>query len=179
MSQFADFIIPECYIDTNLCETLLHLSNCNHQKGCNQVAAVMQKKFGDRFAVGIMDSDKRKPSYIKEFDEIAESPHLRILGHKQRAHFIILISPASEGFILSCAEEADATTTDFDLPQELDKFKAITKNVMSNKDSRFKNLFLTLEHHGEMKLLKSLLYYLHDNTYRANAKVIKDLFKDN
>lgn len=51
MIQRTDFIIPECYIDTNLVETLVCSGGCNHQKGCNQVAKVMQEKFADRFAI--------------------------------------------------------------------------------------------------------------------------------
>ncbi len=63
----SDFIIPECYIDTNLVETLSCRDGCNHQKGCNQVAKIMKEKFADRFAVGIIDADKRTPGYLREF----------------------------------------------------------------------------------------------------------------
>ena len=73
MNQRADYIIPECYVDTNLVETLVCKAGCNHQKGCNQVAKVMQEKFADRFAVGIIDADKRKPGYLNNFNEIASS----------------------------------------------------------------------------------------------------------
>ena len=68
MNQRADYIIPECYVDANLIETLVCKAGCNHQKGCNQVAKVMQEKFADRFAVGIIDADKRKPSYLNSFN---------------------------------------------------------------------------------------------------------------
>lgn len=39
-------IIPECYIDTNLIETILNTKGCytegvNHQKGCNTVVKTM------------------------------------------------------------------------------------------------------------------------------------------
>lgn len=47
MIKRADFIIPECYVDTNLVETLVCPAGCNHQKGCNQVAKVMQEKFAN------------------------------------------------------------------------------------------------------------------------------------
>ncbi len=53
------FIIPECYIDTNLVETLIATEGCNHQKGCNTVVNTMKRRFGDKFAVGIIDHDKR------------------------------------------------------------------------------------------------------------------------
>ncbi len=91
MTRRADYIIPECYIDTNLVETLVCTAGCNHQKGCNQVAKIMQKKFADRFAVGIIDADKRRPSYFSEFREIASSEHLKLFRHPNRPHFIILV----------------------------------------------------------------------------------------
>lgn len=101
MNQRADFIIPECYIDTNLVETLVCSGGCNHQKGCNQVAKVMQEKFA-----------------------------------------------------------------------------AQTKNVMSNKDIRFKRLFKSMKDVGEMKLLESVLTYLVSTTYNANDDEIISFFHD-
>lgn len=80
MNQRSEYILPECYIDTNLVETLVFHAGCNHQKGCNQVCKVMQEKFPDRFAVGIIDADKRRPSYINEFQEIASSEHLKLFS---------------------------------------------------------------------------------------------------
>ena len=73
MKRRTDFIIPECYVDTNLVETLVCSGGCNHQKGCNQVAKVMKEKFANRFAVGMIDADKRRPGYLNEFRKIATS----------------------------------------------------------------------------------------------------------
>ena len=160
MNQRADFIIPECYIDTNLVETLVCTGGCNHQKGCNQVAKVMQEKFADRFAVGIIDADKRRPGYLNEFIEIASSEHIKLFRHPARSHFIILVHPAADGFILSCAEIAN-------------------ENVMSNKDPRFKRLFRSMKGTGEIKLMESLISYLADNTYQASNDRISEIFQTN
>ena len=55
------YIIPECYVDTNLLETLVPTAKgYNHQKGCNNVVKVMKEKLADEFAVGIVDKDKGK-----------------------------------------------------------------------------------------------------------------------
>ena len=178
MNSRADFIIPECYIDTNLVETLAHIVGCNHQKGCNQVARVMRDKFANRFAVGVIDADKRRPAYLKEFVEIASSEHLQLLHHTSRAHYIILIHPAADGFILSCAEAAMVNLLDFDLKTDLQEFTAQTKNVMSNKDVRFKQLFKTIQGFGEMKLLAALLGYFSDNTYRSSDDDIIRIFQN-
>lgn len=168
MNQRADYIIPECYIDTNLVETLVCTAGCNHQKGCNQVARVMQKKFSDRFAVGIIDADKRKPSYLEEFRKIASSEHITLLRHPNRPHFMILVHPAADSFILSCAEVAEINMMDYGLSPTLKEFTAQTKNILSNKDSRFKRLFKSMENVGEIKLMKSLISYLADKTYEAS-----------
>ncbi len=178
MNQRADFIIPECYIDTNLVETLVCPCGCNHQKGCNQVAKVMQEKFPDRFAIGIIDADKRRPGYLNEFREIGSSGHLKLFRHFVRSHFIILVHPAADGFILSCAEEAQVNMADYELSPVLKEFTGQTKNVMSNKDVRFKRLFRSMKDVGEMKLLEAVLTYLVNTTYNAKEDVILSFFQE-
>ena len=168
MNQRADYIIPECYVDTNLVETLVCKAGCNHQKGCNQVAKVMQEKFADRFAVGIIDADKRKPGYLNNFNEIASSEHIKLLRHSVRPHFVMLVNPAIDGFILSCAEAGSVDLTEYALSPILKEFTAQTKNVMSNKDPRFKKLFKSMENVGEIRLLKSVIAYLVETTYKAS-----------
>lgn len=85
------FIIPECYIDTNLVETLIITDGCNHQKGCNTVVKTMQQKFANAFSVGIIDEDKRQVSYVKEFSEIARTPSLRLKKHGSKSHYLIMV----------------------------------------------------------------------------------------
>lgn len=177
MNKRVDYIIPECYVDTNLVETLLSVAGCNHQKGCNQVAKVMQEKFADRFAVGIIDADKRKPSYLNSFNEIASSQHIQLFRHSARPHFIILVHPAIDGFILSCAETGSVDLTEYELSPVLKEFTAQTKNVMSNKDSRFKRLFKSMENLGEIKLMRSLLLYFMNVNYNICDIELKELFK--
>lgn len=178
MNGRADFIIPECYIDTNLAETLVCHGGCNHQKVCNQVARTMMTKFADRFAVGIIDADKRQPSYVTEFRVVASSSHLKLLRHFDRPHFIILVSPAADGFILSCAKGARVDLQQYGLSPILKEFTTQTKNVMSNKDPRFKELFMAMEDSGEMKLMKSLLAYLTATTYRSKDEELAAIFEE-
>lgn len=53
-------VIPECYIDTNLAETLVPpQQGYNHQKGCGTVTKVMKENFSDDLAIGIVDKDKK------------------------------------------------------------------------------------------------------------------------
>jgi len=178
MNQRKDFIIPECYIDTNLVETLVCAGGCNHQKGCNTVAKIMQDKFADRFAVGIIDADKRRPSYLDEFNAVAASEHIKLLRHHNRPHFIILVHPAADGFILSCAEIAEINMADYGLSSVLKEFTKQTKDVMSNKDERFKRLFRAMVNVGEIKLMKSIISYLVTHTYQSSNAEISAIFQE-
>lgn len=177
MNKRADFLISECYVDTNLVETLLN-AGCNHQKGCNQVAKVMQDKFADNFAVGIIDADKRKPGYLSQFNEIASSAHVKLYAHISRKHYIIVISPAIDSFILSCAKNASIDISGYELSPILKEFTTQTKNVMSNKDKRFKQLFKVMENVGEFKLMKSLLSYFTTVKYSATENEIVAIFNE-
>lgn len=49
---------------------------------------------------------------------------------------------------------------------------------MSNKDSRFKMLFKTMENVGEIGLLKSLLSYLARAKYSATKEEIDSIFAE-
>lgn len=178
MNQRADFIIPECYVDTNLVETLVCTAGCNHQKGCNQVAKVMQEKFADRFAVGIIDADKRTPGYLNDFNAVASSRHIQLYRHISRAHYFILIHPAIDGFILACAEAGDVNMADYGLSPVLKNFTVQTKNVMSNREPRFKKLFRTLENVGEIRIMKSLISYLVAARYNVSDNELSAIFQD-
>lgn len=174
MKPRADYIIPECYVDTNLIETLIE-TGCNHQKGCNQVAKVMKEKFADRFAVGIIDADKRRPGYLDEFEELGATKHLRAFRHRERAHYMLMVDPAIERLIIDNAEAAAINLEDYDLAPDLENLKKQTKNVMSSRDVRFKNLFKALKEEGEIKQLKNLLSYLLTNLYNSGPDAVKNI----
>lgn len=168
-------IVPECYVDTNLTETLTGFI-CNHQKGCPAVAKQMKEKMQDRFALGIIDKDKRKVSYADEFELLAKNDSLELLKHPQKPHYIIYIKPAVERFIFKAVEELNLKLSDFKLPDDFEAFKRESKNQDTKKDSRFKQLFKALSNASDMQLLRNLIVYLQANPYSAIKEVIKDFF---
>jgi len=102
-------IIPECYTDTNLVETITNSFNgFNHQKGCNNVSGIMQSKLSGSFALGIIDKDKNEINYLTQFVQVIQKGDLFLFKHPQKHHYIIQISPAIEKFILKSAEENEA-----------------------------------------------------------------------
>ena len=170
-------IIPECYVDTNLTETLTGFV-CNHQKGCANVAKQMQEKRSDQFALGIIDKDKRPVRYLSEFELIARNDYLEVHKHKSRPHYIIYIIPAVEGFVLKAAEEVGVSLSDFCLPNDLESLKRQTKQQDSKKDVRFKKLFMAIKESSAMRVLQEIVVYLKENQYTAEVEIIKSSLMD-
>lgn len=171
-------IIPECYVDTNLLETLVPpKKQYNHQKGCGTVTKVMQEKFTNGFVVGIIDKDKKEVNYLNEFDEIEKTDGLILHKHKTRPHYIIQIVPGMERFIFNCLAEANIAPTDFELPEDFELFKKESKTVNSKDDDRFKRLFKALRKAGSAEILRmaDLINYLKEKNYTADENELKNL----
>lgn len=169
------YIIPECYIDTNLVESLITTEGCNHQKGCNTVVGTMQKKFANSFAVGIIDNDKRQVKYVSEFSEIAHSGSLSLKKHHSKFHYLIMVSPAMDGFLLKCAKELNISMEEYGYTSLLKDFTSITKSVTSKNDSGFKKLFKALDNASEMIVLKKWLKYLKENQYQSKEEELQEM----
>ena len=67
--------MPECYADTLMVRTFVPPKiRYNHQRSCTKVQGQMiinnngiKGDLYDKFAVGIIDNDKREIAYLKEF----------------------------------------------------------------------------------------------------------------
>lgn len=109
-----DAVLPECYVDTCLIKTLVPpVSHYNHQKGSGTVARKMKNFFGDRFALGIIDKDKKELYYLKEFTLAISRQKLEFYKHKTKHQYLMLINPAIETFILTNATAAGISIADF------------------------------------------------------------------
>lgn len=137
-------ILPECYVDTNLIETLVppH-KGYNHQMGCGTVAKKMKEYFDNGFAFGIIDKDKKELDYLREFTEIIVSGNLRLHKHRTKNHYMIQIHPAIERFLLENAALADISLLDYNLPSDLDSLKKFQKPP-EVKQTTNSSLFLKL-----------------------------------
>lgn len=176
------YIVPECYVDTNLVEALLTTDGVNHQKGCYAVANAMKSRvLIDSFAVGVIDFDteKTQPTYVSEFAEIAHTQHLVLLKHQAKPHYLVMIKPAMDQFILDCAEEQCVSMSDFGLSSDLEGFKKQTKTVDSKHDIRFKNLFKAIRRNAEITMLRNVLNYLKEHRYQSKIEELKYFFPIN
>ncbi|MDQ6761463.1 MAG: hypothetical protein M3015_02415 [Bacteroidota bacterium] len=132
-------------------------SRYNHQHGCFAVSNEMEL-YGlkDKFALAIIDNDKKRAKYLSKFIEISNIENeLKLYKHEERHQYYIEVNPAMEVWILKiCKQEGIDILIEFDLPRELKELKRITKAQASIKDRRFIELFLKLEKSNNRSMLK-------------------------
>lgn len=172
-------IMPECYIDSTFVSSLLD-ANVNHKHSCNEVAKEMKRgKYKDAFAVGIIDNDKRKLSYVEEFDIIGRTDNLTFLKHKDKYHYVIKIGQdhkAMETFIKANVEAIGMKMEDFDLPSDLSELIEQTKdNVTTQKNPKILKLCKALRQSPEVAKLQEVLSYLAANKYNVDIDVLKGM----
>lgn len=105
------------------------------------------------------------------------SGSLTLYKHGTRPHYMILISPAMEKFILRNAADAGEYLPEFGLPTDLLELKKASKTVTSKNDPRFKGLFRSLIHKEAPEIMKlaAWIEYLRANTYQANMDEFGEL----
>ena len=171
-------IMPECFIDTTLVTSLLD-AKVSHKHSCNEVAREMEKgKYKDVFAVGIIDNDKRKISYIESFDEIGRTENLTFLKHRDKHHYVIKVGKehkAMETFIQANVDAIGMKMEDFDLPSDLAELIEQTKDSISTqKDSRIQKLCKAMRQSPEVAKLQDILAYLAANKYNVDIDELKN-----
>lgn len=169
-------IMPECYIDSTLVSSLLD-AKVNHKYSCSEVAKEMEKGFfRDAFAVGIIDNDKRKITYLEGFDEIGRTENLIFLKHKKKHQYVIKVGKANmamETFIKANVEAIGMRMEDFNLPSDLIELREQTKDrVTTQKDPRILKLCKSLRHSPEVATLQDVLSYLVANKYEVNLEKV-------
>ena len=173
------FIIPECYVDTNLIEALVPPQRgYNHQKGCPAVAKCMKEKFGDKFAVGITDKDKRELKYLEEFNLLANDESIYLYKHKEKPHYIIQVSPAVEDFILNAVAELGIELKEHQIPSDLESMKKETKKIDAKSSVKYRNLFKNLKKASTFKKLANIVRYLKEKQYRADDTELSGLISE-
>ena len=175
-------IMPECYIDSTLVASLLDDAKVNHKHSSNEVAKAMEKgKYKDAFAVGIIDNDKRKISYIEGFEEIGRTDNLTFLKHKNKHQYVIKVGKdhkAMETFIQANVEAMGMKMEDFDLPSDLAELIEQTKDSLTTqKDARILKLCKALRQSPEVAKLQDVLSYLAANKYDVDIEELKNKIK--
>lgn len=160
-------ILPECYVDTQVAKIIVQ-AKLNHQMGCNQVANKLQREFNESIALGIIDEDKNKGAahpYIKQFELRLSLEGLQLKKHKQKEHYLIVICPEIENWLLNDAKSINLDLTEFNLPSGLKGLKEISKTQDITRNMDF------------YRFVKALIK--NEATSITILKKWLDLFKDN
>ena len=172
-------IMTECNVDTNVVSYLMN-GTVNHQKGCGNVANILEHNFPDKFAIGIIDNDRIKIPYLDKCKEITSSSHLHVLRHCTYPHYIIVVGEkdkAMDRFIWDCAKEQKINLGDHNLPSDFDAFKDRMKKKTSNNDPDVRSLVIAISCNKEVDTLRKLLKYLKDKLYQSKQEDIINLFE--
>ena len=172
--------MPECYADTLMIETFVPPKlKYNHKHSCFQVEKEMVKgKFKDKFAVAIIDKDKKQIKYLNEFDEIDKvEGSLLLLRHKSREkhHFIIQILPALEQWVMNVCKEENIIPED--VPTDIKELRKYTKKQSSIRNKDLKNLFVKMGERNEnvnIRKLKRWLILLKEKNYEVDLNELKN-----
>ena len=137
-------IVPECYVDTKIAEILGEAKRkYNHQRGFGNVSNEMQQnKKLEQFALGIIDEDRGKGAtakYFLQFVTIIEKDNLILKKHPDKKHYLVLVCPEAEKWLLTDAEKAGINPTDaeYNLPDALKGFIRISKLKKIDRDEGF------------------------------------------
>ena len=172
--------MPECYADTLLIEALVpSKAGYNHKMGCFKVEAEMKSGvLKDKFAVGIIDNDKRQIKYLNEFEEIDKIEGSLILWkHRTKSHYIIQICPALEKWVLNVCELERINLVEFGLSTDLEELKRYTKSQSGLEDKKLKSLFKTISNKYNSKdvcKLRSWIDILKNKTYKVELNELRN-----
>ncbi|HEX5151527.1 MAG TPA: hypothetical protein VFW07_08755 [Parafilimonas sp.] len=151
----------------------------NHQHGCFEVSNEMEKHgLKDKFAVGIIDNDKKKAKYLMQFVEIDKIEEvIKLYKHKSQPQYYIEINPAIETWMLKvCADEQIDIVNDFGLSNDLKELKRITKSQTTTKDKRFIELFLRFKRSENKSVLKLIRWIelLKNKNYNVDINELRN-----
>jgi hypothetical protein len=173
-------VVPECYVDTNVVQTILEMHGANHQKSCSMVLKTIIEKFDGRFAVGVIDKDKKEPPSLNRFSVIiAKTDELTLRKDPSQNHYVIQINHVMETFLLHCAKDINLDLRAEGFPNDLEGMKRLTKSRDSDRDPVVSSLVKRLSVSAPMTLLKGTLSYLRLHPYDTSETELRRLFDTN
>lgn len=132
-------IVPECEVDTRLVQILANFKKPpNHAKGHGNVANKLKFDLKNRIALGVIDEDKtkiRKSPYFELFTLTVSKYNLTLKKHPSLSHYLILINPPIEIWLLENAKISNVTSEK--LGNNLKDVKDFTKRKDIHRNVHF------------------------------------------
>lgn len=95
--------------------------------------------------VGIVDDDKRKPPYLDGFQEVKTEHNVSLRKKPGTEHYILLLKPALEKFLMNEAASVGISLADFNLPVELKPLLKKTKKPQIEQNPDYDALLSRLK----------------------------------
>jgi hypothetical protein len=152
-------VFIECDNDATLVRTLLRLADESlvHHDGRDAVLMNLRGQVAPVRALIDEDPDSIQPSYITSPNKVKVTEFLehglKLLQDRKLGHWVVVLCPRLEPWILTTAERAGIDTGDFDLPKSENLFKKAAKN----KPVKFAQLIRKMASTPNIRLLKELL----------------------
>jgi hypothetical protein len=144
-------IITECFADTEFIVKLgFNRLSTNHQKGKGNVSATLLKNYRSKPAIAVVDRDKAGggSAYFNEFEPItlmtSHDESLVLKKHPTETHYLILICPALEQWLLKLAKEAAIRLEDYRIQNDVNGLSRVLKNSLVAKDEQAMRLMRDL-----------------------------------
>jgi hypothetical protein len=128
----------------------------------------------DKFAVGIIDADKKRIAYLDEFDAVDKIEGALILWrHKNSTthHYIIQICPALESWVLDVCNEEGIDLNG--LPSDITGLRKYTKTQSGLTDPKLMSVFGSIankDKNDTVRKLKGWIKILKEKNYQADIK---------
>ncbi len=140
--------LPECHADTLIVQIFKVPENLiRHKKGIHKVASEMSNFDDSRVKlVGIVDDDKKNvPDYFADFQVLKRENDLLLKQKSNTNHFLIVVSPELEAWLLDCAKSVNINPKDFSLPENPKQLHHITSDVNLENNKNFINFLKAIK----------------------------------
>lgn len=146
-------LIPECNVDTVFVEAM-GFRDPNHAPSINKVCEILESRHANVKAIGFIDNDKKKPTYLKQFTLTDSHDKVQLLQHSTKSQYLIVVAPAMDRFIFDLCTELEIDLAQYGLPTEFAAFKSKTKQEAITRNPNFKNLLNTIRQRNPPKIAK-------------------------
>ncbi len=140
--------IPECHADTLMVQLFkVPEKLIRHKKGIHKVANEMSNFDDSRVKlIGLVDDDEKNvPEYFVDFQVLKKENDLILKQKPNTNHFLIIVSPELEAWLLESAKMVNINPKDFSLPENPKRLHHITAKVNLEDNKNFINFLNALK----------------------------------
>jgi hypothetical protein len=117
-----------------------------------------QQEFFDKIIVGMVDNDaKNVPSYFDEFKVVNDENNIHKKKHKDNKHYLLVICPEMEKWLLQLASDNEILIQNFGLPTTPKELHKITSSENLRNNSDFRDFLMAIQNTAPIQTLRQWL----------------------